>query len=201
MLRTLGGKNIGKCRLRAHQHPLLPPLPNLRRARPHANIQGKTRARVHDGTRAGGCTEDGLLRASILDFRARLANRCRDFPVYPLFRALILDFKPKLANRCRVFPVLALFRASILDFRPRLANRCTIFPVYTLLRASILDFKPRLGNRCKLFPVYPLFRALILNFKHRLANHCRVLPGNGFACNGHRGRRRGLVPRRRHNPK
>ena len=27
-LRTLGGKNIGKCRLRAHQHPLLPPLPN-----------------------------------------------------------------------------------------------------------------------------------------------------------------------------
>ena len=26
VLRTLGGKNIGKCRLRAHQHPLLPPL-------------------------------------------------------------------------------------------------------------------------------------------------------------------------------
>ena len=30
MLRTLGGKNIGKCRLRAHQHPLLPPLSNQR---------------------------------------------------------------------------------------------------------------------------------------------------------------------------
>ena len=43
MLRTLGGKNIGKCRLRAHQQPLSPPLPTLRRARPHANIQGKTR--------------------------------------------------------------------------------------------------------------------------------------------------------------
>ena len=43
MLRTLGGKNLGKCRLRAHQHPLLPPLPNLRRARAHANLQGKTR--------------------------------------------------------------------------------------------------------------------------------------------------------------
>ena len=28
VLRTLGGKNIGKCRLRAHQHPLLPPLSN-----------------------------------------------------------------------------------------------------------------------------------------------------------------------------
>ena len=26
VLRTLGGKNIGKCRLRAHQHPHLPPL-------------------------------------------------------------------------------------------------------------------------------------------------------------------------------
>ena len=29
MLRTLGGRNIGKCRLRAHQHPPLPPLSNL----------------------------------------------------------------------------------------------------------------------------------------------------------------------------
>ena len=34
VLRTLGGKNIGKCRLRAHQHPLSPPLSNLRRTRP-----------------------------------------------------------------------------------------------------------------------------------------------------------------------
>ncbi|MDD6113608.1 MAG: hypothetical protein PUB70_04700 [Bacteroidales bacterium] len=84
-----------------------------------------------------------------------------------LLRASILDFKPKLANRCRVFPVSAIFHASILDFRARLANRCKLFPVYTLLRASILDFRAR------------------------LANHCRVLPGNGFACNGHRGRRRG----------
>ena len=30
MLRTLGGRNIGKCRLRAHHHPPLPPLPNQR---------------------------------------------------------------------------------------------------------------------------------------------------------------------------
>ena len=66
-----------------------------------------------------------------------------------LLRASILDFKPKLANRCRVFPVSAIFRASILDFRARLANRCKLFPVYPLLRASILDFRPELGNRCK----------------------------------------------------
>ena len=42
MLRTLGGKNIGKCRLRAHQHPLLPPLSILLEPAP-CNIQGKTR--------------------------------------------------------------------------------------------------------------------------------------------------------------
>ena len=37
---------------------------------------------------------------------------------------MILDFRPKLGNRCKVFPVYTLFRASILDFRPRLGNRC-----------------------------------------------------------------------------
>ncbi|MCI7749436.1 MAG: hypothetical protein MSH61_03660 [Bacteroidales bacterium] len=42
----------------------------------------------------------------------------------PSLRASILDFKPKLANRRKLFPVYTLFRASILDFRPRLGNRC-----------------------------------------------------------------------------
>ena len=86
--------------------------------------------------------------ASILDFRARLGNRCKDFPVYALQRASILDFKARLANRCKVLPVYALLRASILDFKARLGNRCKVLPVYALLRASILDFKPKLGNRC-----------------------------------------------------
>ena len=45
--------------------------------------------------------EDRLLRASILDFRPRLGNRCRVLPVYALLRASILDFRPKLENRCR----------------------------------------------------------------------------------------------------
>ncbi|MDD6508640.1 MAG: hypothetical protein PUF43_04170 [Bacteroidales bacterium] len=89
-----------------------------------------------------------LLRAVILDFRARLGNRCKLFPVYALFRASILDFRLKLENRCRVLPVYALFRASILDFRLKLENRCWVFPVYALLRASILDFRARLANRC-----------------------------------------------------
>ena len=64
------------------------------------------------------------------------------------FRASILDFKAKLGNHCRECPGLALLRAAILDFRARLANRCKLFPVFTLFRASILDFKARLANRC-----------------------------------------------------
>ena len=50
-------------------------------------------------------------------------------PVYALFRAVILDFRARLGNRCKLFPVYALFRAVILDFRPRLANRCSIIVV------------------------------------------------------------------------
>ena len=45
------------------------------------------------------------------------------------FRAVILDFRPRLANRCKVSPVYTLFRASILDFRLRLGNRCKVLPV------------------------------------------------------------------------
>ena len=91
---------------------------------------------------------DVLLHASILDFRAKLGNRCKDLLVYDLLRASILDFKPRLENRCMLFPVYPLLRASILDFKPKLGNRCKLFPDYTLLRASILDFKPKLRNRC-----------------------------------------------------
>ena len=43
--------------------------------------------------------------ASILDFRPRLGNRCKDFPVYPLLRASILDFRHRLENRCKLLPV------------------------------------------------------------------------------------------------
>ena len=53
-----------------------------------------------------------------------LGMTCAVFPVYTLMRASILDFRPRLANRCKVLPVYALMRASILDFKPRLGNRC-----------------------------------------------------------------------------
>ena len=91
--------------------------------------------------------------ASILDFRLRLANRCKVFPISALFRALILDFKLRLANRCKVLPVYALLRASILEFTARLENRCMVVPVYALLRTSILDFRVELGNRCSIIVV------------------------------------------------
>ena len=67
-----------------------------------------------------------LLPATILDFKPKLANRCKDCPGLALLCAAILDFKPKLANRCKVFPGNILFRAAILEFRHRLENRCKV---------------------------------------------------------------------------
>ena len=81
VLRTLGGRNIGKCRLRAHQHPLSPPLSNLLEPAP---------CKTSKARRVLG---DVLLPASILDFKPRLDDRCRVFPVYTLLRAAILDFR------------------------------------------------------------------------------------------------------------
>ena len=51
------------------------------------------------------------------------------FPVYAFLCASILDFKAKLGNRCKLFPVYAFLRASILDFRARLGNRCSTIVV------------------------------------------------------------------------
>ena len=97
------------------------------------------------------------------------------YPVNTLFRASILDFRPELGNRCKLFPVNTLFRASILDFRPRLGNRCKDFPVYPLFRASILDFKARPANRCMVLPVYALLRTSILDFRVELGNRCSII--------------------------
>ena len=55
-----------------------------------------------------------------------------------LHPASILDFRPRLGNRCKLFPVYTLFRASILDFKPKLGNRCTIFPVYPVSVSAIM---------------------------------------------------------------
>ena len=70
-------------------------------------------------------------------------------PVYALLRASFLDFRPRLTNRCRVLPVYALQRASILDFKPKLANRCKVFSGNSPKAASILDFRGgEFGNHC-----------------------------------------------------
>ena len=87
-----------------------------------------------------------VFRASILDFRPRLGNRCTDSGHFRVFRASILDFRAKLGNRCTDSGDFRGFRASILDFRPKLGNRCTDSGDLLGFRASILDFKPRIEN-------------------------------------------------------
>ena len=47
--------------------------------------------------------EGGLLPASILDFRPRLANRCKDFLVSGLLRASILDFRGSIWESLQLF--------------------------------------------------------------------------------------------------
>ena len=85
--------------------------------------------------------EDGLLPTSILDFRARLANRCKVLPVYALLRASILKFKPRFENQCKVLSGNSPKAASILDFMPRLANQCSFLPGNASCTAVILDLR------------------------------------------------------------
>ena len=77
-----------------------------------------------------------------------LGMTCAVLPVYTLFRASILDFKPKLANRCKVFPVYGHSRASILDFRGSIWESLHGLPGNSLVAAAILDFRPRFANHC-----------------------------------------------------
>ena len=61
-------------------------------------------------------------RASILDFKPRLGNRCTDLGHFRVFRAAILDFRPGIGNRCKEPGQFRGFHAVILDFRPRIEN-------------------------------------------------------------------------------
>ena len=87
-------------------------------------------------------------RASILDFKAKLGNRCIDSGDFRGFRAVILDFRPKLRNRCIDSGDLLVFRAVILEFGPRIGNRCIDSGDFWVFRAAILEFRPRIGNQC-----------------------------------------------------
>ena len=96
------------------------PLPSHCGARPHAKHPRQDMSSTRDERVLGDVlrmrAEDWLLRASILDFRAKLGNRCKVFPVYTIFRASIHDFRPRLGNRCKVLPGNGLSSAAILDF-------------------------------------------------------------------------------------
>ena len=136
----------------------------------------------------------------------------KGLPVYTILRASILDFRLKLENRCRVFPGNAFQRASILDFGARLANRCKVFSGNSPKAASILDFIHRLANQCSFLPGNASCTAVILDLRgsiweslqhHRRsseelpacsARRCNELPRpilifvaakrNGSACSG-----------------
>ena len=88
------------------------PLSNHRGARPYAEHPRQDMSSTRDERVLGDVlrmhAEDRLLPASILDFRAKLENQCKVFPVYTLLRASIHDFRAKLANRCKFFPVYTL---------------------------------------------------------------------------------------------
>ena len=60
---------------------------------------------------------------SPLPRRRMVSPADRNFPT----AASILDFGARLENRCRVFHGNAFQRASILDFEARLENRCSAF--------------------------------------------------------------------------
>ena len=192
MLRTLGGKNIGKCRLRAHQHPLSPPLPNLRQCKTSKarRVLGREMERVL-GDVLRERAEDGLRPTSILDFGPELGNHCKVLPVYAILRASILDFRLKLENRCRVFPGNAFQRASILDFGLRLANRCSFLPGNASCTAVILDLMGSIWESLQ------HHRRSSEELPACSARRCNELPRpilifvaakrNGSACSGRRG--------------
>ena len=101
------------------------------------------------------------------------SGKYKVFPGNAFQRASILDFEARLENRCRVFHGNAFQRASILDFGARLENRCRVFPGNTFQRASILDFRPRLGNRCKETLKNSPKTTSIRDFRPRIKNHCK----------------------------
>ena len=59
---------------------------------------------------------DVLLPASILDFKPKLENRCKDFPIYGLLRAVILDLRGSIWESLQGF---AYRISSLNDVRVR----------------------------------------------------------------------------------
>ena len=146
VLRTLGGKNIGKCRLRAHQHPLLPPLSNQRSHKlPPTYLQSdSSNERVLGMT---CCVHRFLISGTDLGIDVRFVPFKSSF----VHRFLIL--RPDLGIDARFSLFMPCCVHRFLISGPDLGIDAS-FSRFTLsIRASILDFRPRLGNRCKLFPV------------------------------------------------
>ena len=155
VLRTLGGKNIGKCRLRAHQHPLSPPLPNLRRARSHANIQGKTRLQrvMGDVLKMSRLLHRFLISGPDLGIDARF------YPFMPSFvhRFLISSpdlridagFSPETPSSVHRFLISGPDLRIDARFSPETAQRLHRFLIsYTDLRIDAAENSFACSSRC-----------------------------------------------------
>ena len=174
MLRTLGGKNIGKCRLRAHQHPPLPPLSNLpalrmlqagysplrqRRLESDANLVAAT-------TTAGGtiphCSGDGA--ATIRKSGPEIKNRCTQEGENRQNLASIPKSGPKIKNRCTQEGINGEKHASIRKFGLEIKNRCKQEGGNGEKLASIRKFGLEIKNRCSSLAVLEGFLAAIAKF-------------------------------------
>ena len=169
VLRTLGGRNIGKCRLRAHQHPPLPPLSNLPALRllqagesslqqrplqagdsssPQRKLESDADL-VAATTAAGGtiphCSGDGA--ATIPKSGLKIKNRCTKEDLNRENLASIPKSGLEIKNRCTKEDLNWQNLASIRKSGLEIKNRCTQQCINGENLASIRKFGPEIKNR------------------------------------------------------
>ena len=109
VLRTLGGRNIGKCRLRAHQHPLLPPLANLRRSCPHAKRPRQDASSTRDERVLGDMLKMGCFVHRFLISGADFRIAARFYPFMPSCVHRFLISSPDLGIDVSFSPITPSF--------------------------------------------------------------------------------------------
>ena len=127
VLRTLGGRNIGKCRLRAHQHPLSPPLPNRHQAHPHVK---------HPRQDASSTRDERVLKMACYMHRFLISGPdlgidARFHPIMPCCVHRFLISSPDLGIDARFHPIMPCCMHRFLISRPDLridARFCLFMP-------------------------------------------------------------------------
>ena len=140
MLRTLGGKNIGKCRLRAHQHPLSPPLPNLRQAHPHVKHPRQDASSTRDERVLGWVLGDVL---EMCCFLHRFLISGPDLRIDARFCL----FKPSFVHRFLISSPDLGIDVSFSPFTPSFMHRFLISSPDLRIDARISPFKSSCVHR------------------------------------------------------